>query len=226
MKIDVIVLAAGIGTRTNLNFPKQLMRLSGKPILIHILELLKSTSKIDNIIVTVIPNEIEYFKKIIDSYNIKNIKIIQGGNTRQESCRLALQHVKTETVIVHEAARPFISKDIIENMIKSENDNIVPLLDIDFTLYDIKNCNYPSRNNIKNVQLPQKFNTNMLKEAHENLKYRNFTDDSSLFIDYYNSNKIIKYIKGIEENIKITSPLDIKIAEVIYENISYSNRRI
>jgi len=214
--MDVILLAAGIGKRAKLNYPKQIFRLGGIPILVRLINIFQNISKIKNIILTVIPDKIEYFENILKQYDIKNVQIIKGGTNRQQSVYYALQYVQTDKVIIHEVARPFITKEYIKKMIEIKNDNVVPIIDVNYTLYDIKKGQYPRRNDIKNVQLPQKFNTELLKEAHEKLKNYNFTDDSSLFVSYF-SDKFINYIDGLEENIKITTPLDVKISEVIYD---------
>jgi len=224
--MDCILLAAGKGERARLNYPKQLMRLGGKPILIRILELFESIDEIDRVIVTVLPGKINDFTDIIHRYNIKKHKVIEGGETRQKSVYKALLYAKSENVLIHEAARPFINKQFLMSIIMFAYDNIVPIVSVPFTLYNKNTNSYPNRSEIVNVQLPQKFNTRLLKEAHLYFKKENkldFTDDSSLFVARHNDDHPILYTLGLDENIKITTPLDIKVAEALYEELSYCN---
>ena len=220
--MDAIILAAGLGKRTKLHEPKQLFRLGGIPIFIRIINIFQSIDEIDKIILAVIQGQEEYFSDILKDYNIKNIEVISGGNTRQESVYRGLKHVTTEKVIIHEAARPFINKEFLERLIHNENDNVVPILNIPFTVCNLKEKYYPNRQDVVNIQLPQKFNTKLLKEAHFKYEGYDFTDDSSLFA-LVNGIDNITYIEGLEENIKITLNIDTKIAEVIYSEYCTGN---
>lgn len=211
--MDAIILAGGIGQRAKLNYPKQLFRLGGKPILIHILEIFSSLDEIDNIIVT-IPYELEKFEKLLSDYNIK-AKCILGGKNRQESTYKALQLCKTDRVIIHEGARPFINKNFIKRLIYYTGDGIIPFKISSDTIFSYEDFMYKNRNYVYNVQLPQVFNREKLLESHELHLGENFSDDSSLLYTHESSNLV--FVDGLEQNIKITTPLDVKIAEVLYE---------
>jgi 2-C-methyl-D-erythritol 4-phosphate cytidylyltransferase len=201
--------------------PKQHILLHGKPIIMHILERIDTIEEIDQIIITCPKNFISETKAIHKSYNLtKPCKFIEGGDTRQESVYLALKHITSPIVLIHEAVRPFVRKEEFISLIKHPANNAVLGTDIPFTV--LKGKDYIEqlleRSTLINVQLPQKFETKKLLYAHQEARKENkhFTEDASLFITY-NSDKV-SIIPGTEFNIKITKPIDLKIAEVIYRH--------
>ncbi len=221
--MDAILLSAGIGTRTKLNYPKQFMRLGGKPLFIHCLEILRSIDNIDKIIITVISDHIDQFEQLINQYQISNVQCIIGGLTRQESVFNALRYCDTRRVLIHEAARPFINKEFVQSLMKNGSIAIVPCVGVTSTIVDTRE-HFLERNNVKLVQLPQIYKLNLLKEAHFSAMKNNrvYTDDSSLFSG--ETGIFPTLLDGLDENIKITTPLDVRLAEVIYEEISNSHR--
>lgn len=221
--MDVIILAAGHSTRAKLNYPKQYLRIDGKPILVHILEKFRNIKEVNKIIITCISEYIEETKDMIDKYNINNYICIEGGITRQESCYKALKYVTTKRVIIHEAARPFITKKHIIDIMNVDGYVIVPCVSIIPTIYN-KNGRYEDRNKLVNIQLPQVFDTDILKQAHEKGIGKDYSDDSNLLCGEFNIQPIL--VKGLEENIKITTPLDVEIAEVIFSEFSSCGRRV
>jgi 2-C-methyl-D-erythritol 4-phosphate cytidylyltransferase len=221
--MDAIILSAGIGSRAKLNYPKQFMRLGGRPLLIHILDIFLSLKEIENIFITVPCDLLEEFSDLLEKYFFNNnkINIVLGGATRQESVYLALQYIKSDRVIIHESVRPFITKSHILDLMSHEDVSIVPCVPIIPTVYS-KKGSYIDRETIVNIQLPQIFNTEILQQAHYKARGKTYTDDSSLLFGEFLIRPAL--VKGLEENIKITTPLDVKIAEVIYEEFSNNHR--
>jgi 2-C-methyl-D-erythritol 4-phosphate cytidylyltransferase len=219
--MDLILLAAGVGKRTNLMYPKQFMRLGGIPILVRSLQLFMDIPEISNIIITVIPGTISEIENLISQYfkDTSKIIVIDGGSTRQESVYLALQHVNSNRVIIHEAARPFITKKSVIDLMAVNGDAIVPCVPIVPTVAS-KDKYFLNRDKLVNIQLPQVFNTKILKEAHEKGKGKNYSDDSSLVFEMCDVFPVL--INGLEENIKITTKFDILLSEVLYEEFSNS----
>lgn len=213
--MDCIFLAAGIGSRFKKEIPKQFYKLLGKPILIYGLEVLEKIDWIDNIYVTYNKSFKELYEKAFDDYNISKVKLVLGGETRQESVYSALKYVKSDKVLIHEAARPIIFEGFIDSF-KNYNDEVavVPTIPIPFTVSegDQYMTNILNRNRLHNIQLPQMFETKVLLDAHKKAKEENFlaTEDSLLVFKYNNK---VKFIEGNENNIKVTTPLDIIIAE-------------
>ncbi len=220
-KVNLVLLAGGLGNRMEKAVPKQHLLLYGKPIIMHILERIDTIEEIDRIIVTCPKDFIRETREIHNSYNLfKPCEFIEGGSTRQGSVYQALQHVTSSTVILHEAARPFVRKEEFVNLIKHPANNVILGTDIPFTV--LKGDKYVEqileRATLINVQLPQKFETNKLQYAHQEALRENkyFTEDASLFLTY-NTDKV-SVIPGTEFNMKITKPIDLKIAEVIYRD--------
>jgi 2-C-methyl-D-erythritol 4-phosphate cytidylyltransferase len=219
---DLILLSAGMGTRAKLNYPKQLMRLGGKPLVICTLEIFLNIDDIKNIIITVPPEmKNEFVNLIITYYPNKNIHVIDGGETRQQSVRFALEHVTAERVIVHESVRPFITKEHVLSLMEHKQCVVVPYLPIVPTIYNV-NGYFEDRSKLVNIQLPQIFHSGLLKNAHHIGQNKKYTDDSSLV--FVEMGIYPTLVNGLEENIKITSPIDIIIAEALYEEIGNRNR--
>lgn len=218
---SLLLLSGGIGTRMQQSIPKQHMLLFGRPIIIHSIERINKIPEIKRIIITCNKDHINDLKVMIDNYNFtKQIIIIEGGKTRQESVAKGLSEITTNSLIIHEAARPFVRKEEFEELITTKEKNVSFGIDIPFTVLKRKD-NFINetltRSSLVNIQLPQKFDTNSLKKAH--LKAielgKKYTEDASLCIDLFNEE--IKILKGTEFNIKITRPIDYKIAEIIYK---------
>lgn len=219
---DLVLLSAGMGTRAKLNYPKQLMRLGGKPLLICTLEVFLDIEEIRNIIITVPPEMKKEFVELVTTYYPnKIIHIIDGGSTRQESVKLAMEKVTSERVIIHESVRPFITKEHVLELMSHKQCSVVPFLPIVPTVYNTDGF-FENRSKLINIQLPQVFHSGMLKTAHYLGRNKKYTDDSSLVLIEMGIYPTL--INGLEENIKITSPVDIIIAEALYEEISHRNR--
>jgi|LGVF01.2.fsa_nt_gb 2-C-methyl-D-erythritol 4-phosphate cytidylyltransferase len=221
-KYSLLLLSGGIGTRMQQELPKQHLLLFGRPIIIHTLERIDELEDIEDIIITCPKQYIGELDKMIDNYNLKkNYIIIEGGKTRQESVFKGLSRINTESIIIHEAARPFVKIEEFKYLIDSEGENVSLGLDIPFTVLKTKDgviSENLNRSELVNIQLPQKFNTSELKEAHQKAidLGEEFTEDASLLLKY--SNSTVRVIKGSDYNIKITTPVDYKIAEIIYKD--------
>jgi len=218
--MDCILLAAGIGQRMGEDIPKQFLRLNGKPIIIYSLEVLSKYELIKNIHITYNENYKDLYTGIIHDYNFPKCSLVQGGKTRHESVFLALQHVKSDRVLIHEAARPFISTDQITQLVKENESAVVPTIPIPFTVSSGQGymTGELDRSQLKNIQLPQVFNVTDLGDAHEKAKAENYiaTEDGILM---YRAGYKVKFVSGYENNIKITTPLDLAIAEIIDRGI-------
>lgn len=221
--IDLILLAAGKGTRTKLDYPKQFLRVAGKPILIHTLEVFRKISEIGTIYVSIHTSYGTGYISLLEDYSVDDVVLVSGGETRQESVANCLAHVKTDRVIIHEAARPFITESFIIELLNHKSDIVVPVLPIPFAVLTSKPIRSIPKSSLYNIQLPQIFNTEKLKSAHAQVNGP--YDEDSMMVYENIPDSTIDMVLGLEENIKITTPLDIKLAEVIYrERLSDNNR--
>lgn len=222
--VAAIIVAAGQGTRMKAGVNKQYLHLRGKPILAYTLEIFEECSEINEIFVVVAENERgKCLQEVIKPYGYKKVKkIVLGGATRQESVYNGLKAATTniDIIITHDGARPLIHKqtlvrNIQETLVHKAAIVGVPTKDT-IKMIDSKGFvdNTPKRDLLWSVQTPQGFSYEVLMEAHKKALEGGFigTDDAMLVerIGYP-----IKIIKGTYDNIKITTPEDLIIAEAI-----------
>lgn len=218
-KVSVILLAGGIGKRTGRDIPKQHLMLHGKPIIMHTLERLDTIENVGEIIVTCPAEFIKETENIIARYNIeKDLKCIEGGATRHESVFKGLVETRYPSILIHEAARPFVSTEEFSNMINSASENVTYAINIPFTVLQgtDKITGILEREKLLNIQLPQKFDREDLLLCHKKAASEGlaFTEDASLFFHYLH--KDVAVMKGSEFNLKVTTPLDLIVGEQIY----------
>ena len=220
MKIGMIVLAGGIGKRIGRPFPKQFLLLGGKPLLVHVLEKARVIADIDTVVITCPEAHLEDTRRLIDNHGFDaRFRCIVGGGSRQESVFFGLGAVADcDSVIIHEAVRPLVTVEEFRALIAAEDANAMFGIPIPFTV--LKGHDYVEdlleRDELVNVQLPQKFDRARLTAAHEAARRdgTSFTEDASLFYRY--AGERVRILPGSDRNIKITLPTDIVTAEAIY----------
>jgi 2-C-methyl-D-erythritol 4-phosphate cytidylyltransferase len=220
MKIGMIVLAGGIGKRIGRPFPKQFLLLGGKPLLVHVLEKARLIADIDTVVITCPEAHLEDTRRLIDNHGFDaRFRCIVGGGSRQESVFFGLGAVADcDSVIIHEAVRPLVTVEEFRALIAAEDANAMFGIPIPFTV--LKGHDYVDdlleRDELVNVQLPQKFDRARLTAAHEAARRdgTSFTEDASLFFRY--AGERVRILPGSDRNIKITLPTDIVTAEAIY----------
>lgn len=223
-KISVILLAAGKGKRMKSDINKQFLLINSKPILFYALEAFEKSS-IDEIILVVGPDEIEYCKKnIVSGYGFKKVKrVIAGGEERYDSVYKGLINLEdSDYVLIHDSARPMITVDIIERNIREVKTSRVcitamPAKDtIKIADKDGFVNETPQRDLVWTIQTPQTFEYSLIKNAYEYAyenDLKNITDDAMVLENYPVEKVKIKLIEGSYKNIKITTGEDIIIAE-------------
>jgi D-ribitol-5-phosphate cytidylyltransferase len=223
MKIGMIVLAGGIGKRIGRPFPKQFLLLGGKPLIIHVLEKARVIKEIDQVVVTCPEAHLAETRELIANHGFDaRFSCIVGGRSRQESVYLGLREVAdSDSVIIHEAVRPLVSVEEFRALIEADDPNVMFGIPIPFTV--LKGHDYVEglleRDELVNVQLPQKFDRAALAVAHDAARAAgtSFTEDASLFHQY--AGEPVRILPGSERNIKITVPTDIVTAEAIYADV-------
>ncbi|MGL4948560.1 MAG: 2-C-methyl-D-erythritol 4-phosphate cytidylyltransferase [Mycoplasma sp.] len=224
-----IILAGGFGTRIKSEIPKQFIEIKNKPIIVYTIETFLSSNQIDKVIITCNSSWITHLKNILDKFNLsERIEICEGGENRNKSILNAIEfcegnnlNSKENILITHDAARMFITKEIIEknieicNQIDSVN-TVIPMYDSVLCSDDKKYYSSTvDREKIFIVQTPQTFNYKILSESYKNASeelLNNCTDACSL-VNHFNHP--IKLILGDRKNIKITDNYDLDIAEFL-----------
>ncbi|MBQ9245541.1 2-C-methyl-D-erythritol 4-phosphate cytidylyltransferase [bacterium] len=218
MKHIAIILASGSGSRFGTNIPKQFFSFKGKTVLEHSIEAFQNNNFIDNIIVVCNPDYRSKTVELSKKYS-KVINIVNGGETRQQSSYNGVFSVNENNcnVLIHDAARPFVSNKIINDCIAALKEHKAVNVAIEATdtiiVVDENNIikSVPNRKTLRRCQTPQCFDLNLIKKAHKlakNDKQFIATDDCGLVIKYNLSPVYV--VKGSEDNIKITFSSDIK----------------
>ena len=224
MKNYGIILASGTGNRYNSEIPKQFVKIAGKTVFEHTIDIFEKANDIDEIIIVITPDYRHFAEDLLLKNNYKKVvKLLNGGETRKESSSIAIHSINESeaNVIIHDCARPFLSQKIIEDCIialKDYNavDVAIPSADTIIKVKDNIIENIPERNYLKRGQTPQCFKLSVIKKAHELSKNdNNFTDDCGLIIKYGLSDVYV--VKGDGENIKITYPEDIFMADRLFQ---------
>ena len=223
-KCTAIVLAAGQGKRMGTKVQKQYLEISGKPVLFYSLDAFQRSNIIDEIILVVGENQEDYCKKeIVEKYGITKVsKIVKGGSERYYSVWNGLQAMSEDGyVFIHDGARPFVTEEILSRVydaVQIEKACVVgmPVKDTIKIADDNKFAKEtPNRNYVWMVQTPQVFEKSLVKEAYSLLMEQEIirvTDDAMVVEKMLNRN--VKLVEGSYENIKITTPEDLKIAEI------------
>lgn len=222
-QISVIITAAGSGTRMNSNISKQFIKIKGIPIIERTLKKFYNLNIIDEIILIIKEEEAEYYNKLKEKYH-KKIKIVFGGNTREESTYngLLATDEKSEIIICHDGVRPFVTEKIILDSVESMEyyNAVIVGVPVKDTVKSIKEDNTiaftPARKYLYNAQTPQVFKRDLILNAYKKGFSENIqvTDDSSLMEVI---GEQVKIIPGSYSNIKITTKEDLIFGEIIAE---------
>ncbi|MFH1782790.1 MAG: 2-C-methyl-D-erythritol 4-phosphate cytidylyltransferase [Candidatus Omnitrophota bacterium] len=220
MKVAAIVPSAGKGKRIRSSIPKPYIRLNNKPILIHTLLRLSKNSSISEVIVVCNKKEIKRAERIIKRYSLKKVRVVEGGKERKDSVLNGLKNVSKDIdyVLIHDAVRPFITKDIIERSLKMAKKYKAACVGVPVkpTLKYVKKdyiVNTPDRNDLWEAQTPQVFKRSLLENAYRrNSKKTNATDDCML-VERIGIKP--RMVLGSYSNIKITTKEDLKLAKLM-----------
>lgn len=219
----VIIVAGGKGLRMGSDIPKQFLPIGGKPVLMRTLERFREYDKDLQIILVLPEAQQDYWQGLCKEYGFQvEYQLANGGQTRFHSVQngLALIPDDAEGVVgVHDGVRPFPSIDVIRNCYTTarEKKAVIPVIPVVETVRHLlvhskdKSITVP-RDEYRLVQTPQTFDIQLLKAANRQPYNDGFTDDASVVESYGHE---ITLVEGNRENIKITTPYDMKIAEVL-----------
>ena len=216
----VIIVAGGKGLRMGSDIPKQFLPIGGKPVLMRTLERFRAYDDALQIILVLPEAQQAYWRKLCGQYHFDvEYRLANGGQTRFHSVQngLALVPDEAEGVVgVHDGVRPFPSIEVIRNCYETARTKkaVIPVIPVVETVRHLegdKSVTVP-RGDYRLVQTPQTFDIQLLKAANRQPYNDGFTDDASVVESYGFE---ITLVEGNRENIKITTPYDLKIAEVL-----------
>ena len=216
----IIIVAGGKGLRMGSDIPKQFLPIGGKPVLMRTLERFREYS-VDLQIILVLPEaQQEYWHRLCKEYHFDvEYTLANGGQTRFHSVQNGLAKVPDDAigvVGVHDGVRPFPSIEVIRNCYETARQKkavipVIPVVETVRHLESEKSKTVP-RDEYRLVQTPQTFDIQLLKAANKQPYNDGFTDDASVVESFGYE---ITLVEGNRENIKITTPYDMKIAEVL-----------
>lgn len=214
----VIIVAGGKGLRIGGEIPKQFIPIAGKPVLMHTIESFYNYDKDINIILVLPASHQEYWNELCTEYNftIKHTVVV-GGEVRFHSVKNGLALLSDGLVGIHDGVRPFASKKLIKACYDkaSINKAAIPVIPSTYSLRELlgdRESVIVDRSKYVLVQTPQVFEVSLLKKAYE-VEYKDiFTDDASVVESIGGD---VTLVEGEDTNIKITTPIDLKIGELI-----------
>ena len=221
---SIIIVAGGQGLRMGGDIPKQFLVLKSEPILMHTIRAFYNWDNNFEIILVLPSSQKSYWKNLVKQYDFDiPVKITTGGKTRFESVKNGLLKSSGDIIGIHDGVRPLVSKKTIKKCydISKSNGNAVPCVPIVDSLRVVKNGKNQMINRSKyfKVQTPQVFKRSIILKGFEQDFSEEFTDDASVV---EKTGETIQLVEGNVENIKITKPFDLKIAEVFLEEAQSS----
>lgn len=223
MQKYIIIVAGGSGTRMNSNVPKQFLLLSGKPLLMHTITKFHQTFSDINIIVVIANQLVNEWKQLCEKYNFNiSHQLTDGGETRFHSVKNGLKLIPENALVgIHDAARPLVSKETIVRAfdVAEKLGNAIPCIAIAESIREKSDDENKTvdRSKFVIIQTPQCFHSSLIKKAFIQDYNSSFTDDASVLEAI---GEKINLVEGNKENIKITTPQDLIVAEVLIKNFA------
>lgn len=219
MKRYAIIVAGGKGTRMGSELPKQFLTLAGKPVLAHTLDNFHRFDPTMELVVVLPASQQEYWKQLCNDYRI-NIphRIASGGETRFHSVHNGLALLPDEGLVaIHDGVRPLVAHTVIEACFETAltYGGAIPTLPLTDSLRQLLPdgiSRAEDRSRFVTVQTPQTFRCSEIKQAYDQPYRETFTDDASV---YEAAGYTPRLVKGNHENLKITLPVDLALAEIL-----------
>lgn len=216
MKTYALILAGGKGLRMGADLPKQFLPLAGKPVLMHALEAFRQADPSTELLL-VLPEEHQaYWASLCTEYGFDlPHRVVSGGAVRFESVRNGLACIREESLVaVHDGVRPLVKPALIQACfeVALEKGAVIPVFELTESIRRVEgDRSYAEdRSRYRSVQTPQTFRSDILLKAYEQAFRDEFTDDASVVEA---AGYAIALVPGHRENIKITTPQDLLLAE-------------
>lgn len=226
----VILTAAGRGTRTKQDIPKQFFSVNNKPLIIYTMEAFEKHPSIDAILVVCLDGWHEILKAYAKQFNITKLKwVVSGGETGQESIKNGLMELKKhckgdDVVLIHDGNRALVSNEIISQGLKCYNDNgsaitAIPCVEAVFVSADgIESDHQIPREQLYRTQTPHIYSLDKLLWAHKEAEKRNITNTAATCSLMNQLGEKIYFSPGSEKNLKITTMDDLEIFKAILKS--------
>lgn len=222
MKKFALIVAGGSGNRMKSEIPKQFIEIAGKPILMHTLLNFKNFSPEINMVLVLPKNQLSEWDLLCQKFSFDlKYELAIGGETRFQSVKNGLDKINENGIVfIHDGVRPFVSQQTILNcyQMAKEKGNALPVIPVTDSLRFANNKENKTvkREHFSRVQTPQTFQIQKIKTAYKNASSNHFTDDASVLEE---TGEKINLVEGNRENIKITYPEDLLIAEIFIQNL-------
>lgn len=224
MDYEVVLPAAGSGKRMGAGQNKLFLSLGGKPIIIHTLEVFQSDENCTGIWLAVKDEERQYIQQLLEKYGITKVKgLPNGGEERQHSVYACIKEMQqVDIVLVHDAARPFITKPIISRLVKEayEKGAVIAGVKAKDTMKKVNDgviVETVDRESLWMIQTPQAFRFDLLKRAEEAAEEVGFLGtDEAMLVERLNHQVYI--VESTYENVKITTKEDLVFGEAILKH--------
>ncbi|HEY3131125.1 MAG TPA: 2-C-methyl-D-erythritol 4-phosphate cytidylyltransferase [Acidobacteriota bacterium] len=218
MKCSAVVVAAGSGSRIKSEIPKQLLHLGGIPLFLWSLHVFQKMEKVNEILLVVPRDKAGNFRELLPDGS--EVKWVTGGPRRQDSVKAGLERVSLDAqiVLIHDAARPFFSPQLVDRLIDSaaEQGASIPVAPVSETLKEVSQgrvIRTLSREQIYRAQTPQAFRREILIEIFQSVPQdRTWTDEASM-LEF--AGVPVAAVQGDQRNIKITLAEDFHYAEYL-----------
>lgn len=219
MKESIIITAGGTGKRMGGTLPKQFLLLSGKPLLMYTIQRFHEALPDAEIIISLPADWISFWIALCKQHQFYIAhELVEGGTERFHSIQNALHAATGRLIGVHDGVRPFVSIETIRNcfVAAASNGSAIPVIGIKESVREVSGSSSKAvlRANYRLVQTPQVFHAEILRNAYQQNFHDGITDDASLV---ENLGVEICLVQGDESNIKITTPMDLKMAEWLLE---------
>ncbi len=218
-----VIVAGGKGTRMGAIVPKQFLPLHGKPLLCHPIQAFADALPGIHIVLVLPPDQLGSARTVLRSYigNI-NVTIVAGGETRYHSVQNGLKEVNDDGIVfVHDGARPLISTELIRRCYvrATENGSAIPAVPVTESVrMDENGISTPvNREQLRIIQTPQTFRTEIILPAFEQEYDPSFTDEATV-VEAFGTK--VYLVEGMRDNIKVTNPIDMIIAEALMKDRS------
>lgn len=217
MNYSIIILAAGSGVRTGLDYNKIFHQIKGKSILDYSVDYFKKDSRCNQIIMVCSNNDFNY---VYDTYSDDVDTVLVGGKTRQESVYNGLSKVTENYVLIHDSARPYLPEkcinDLLEDVVFTKASTLAVYVKDSIVQTNTNRLEKMlDRSKLLAIQTPQAFKTSLIKDAHAKARKYSFlgTDDTSLVSRF--TDVMPSFVLGDYRNIKLTTIEDIRFLEVL-----------